>query len=87
MEAARSLEILAGEIGVEHVPVATALVTYGAEFLFDYAQRGSGEGVDARELVVVRNGQRVFQPVIEDCLRRISRRAERDLRRIGPEPP
>ena len=43
-----------------------------AEILFDYAHRApSAEAGATSELVVVRSGQRAFQPVIERYLQRI----------------
>jgi uncharacterized protein (DUF433 family) len=47
--------------------------TDGAEVLYDYAQQegDTPEGESARELVVVRNNQRVFSEVVELYLRRI----------------
>jgi uncharacterized protein (DUF433 family) len=49
------------------------LFTDGAEVLFDYAENSDdAEAVRAvRELVVVRNGQRVFTEVVASYLRRI----------------
>jgi uncharacterized protein (DUF433 family) len=49
------------------------LYTDGAEVLYDYAQHAGDtpEGKSARELVVVRNNQRVFSEVVEQYLRRI----------------
>ena len=60
-------------IGVAHALASQKLYTDGAELMFDYAEhhRGSDEGDSAMELVVVRNGQRVFADVITDYLRRI----------------
>ena len=61
------------EIGVAHALASQKLYTDGAELMFDYAEqhRGSVEGDSAMDLVVVRNGQRVFTDVITDYLRRI----------------
>ena len=55
------------EIGVEHALASRKLYTDGAELLFDYGERqpDTVEGRSARDLVVVRNGQRVFVDVIE----------------------
>ncbi len=68
-----ALAALQGEIGVEHALASRRLYTDGAEVLYDFGERRreSSEGQSALELVVVRNGQRVFVPVIESYLRRI----------------
>ena len=46
---------------------------YGAEILYDFAQHAgeTPEGDAARELVVIRNNQRVFAEVAERYLRRV----------------
>lgn len=61
------------EIGVEHALASRKLFTDGAELLFDYGTRrhDTPEGKSARDLIVVRNGQRVFVDVISDYLQRI----------------
>ena len=63
---------LQAEIGLEHALASRRLFTDGAEVLYDYAERGPDElAVAARELVVVRHGQRVFNDVVTAYLRRI----------------
>ena len=61
------------EIGVEHALASRKLYTDGAELMFDFAEQhqGSAVGASAMELVVVRNGQRVFADVINEYLQRI----------------
>lgn len=60
------------ELGVQHALASKKLYTDGAEVLFDYAsQTGGEEGTAALELVVIRNGQRVFTEVVRGHLRRI----------------
>ncbi|GLZ55524.1 DUF433 domain-containing protein [Actinomycetospora sp. NBRC 106378] len=62
------------EFGLEYALASRRLYTDGAEVLFDYAlTRGADEGAAhaARELVVVRNGQRVFNDVVASYLRRL----------------
>lgn len=62
------------EFGLEYALASRRLYTDGADVLFDYATtRGVDEGAAhaARELVVVRNGQRVFNDVVESYLRRL----------------
>lgn len=61
------------EIGVEHALASRKLFTDGAELLFDYGERRHDtlEGRSASDLVVVRNGQRVFVDVISEYLQRI----------------
>lgn len=52
------------------------LKTDGAEILYDFSRRSSSEEPDAasavEDLVVVRNQQRVFVPVVRDYLRTVS---------------
>lgn len=68
-----ALERLQAEIGFEHALASRQLYTDGAEVLYDFAQRSgdSRPGQGARQLVVVRNDQRVFNEVIERYLRRV----------------
>jgi uncharacterized protein (DUF433 family) len=64
---------LDGELGLEHALASRRLYTDGAEVLYDYAEHAGDtpEGESARELVVVRNNQRVFSEIVEHYLRRI----------------
>jgi uncharacterized protein (DUF433 family) len=64
---------LAQEFGLEHVLASQQLFTDGAEVLFDYREgdRDSSGGRPVRELVVVRNGQRVFNDVVDSYLQRV----------------
>lgn len=61
-----ALDRLEEQFGLRHALASRRLYTDGAEVLFDYAE--TGEDPDAaravRELVVVRNDQRVFNEVI-----------------------
>lgn len=67
-----ALERLNQEMGVRHALASEKLFTDGAEVLFDYSARvGSDEREAVRELVVVRDGQRVFTEVVQDYLQRI----------------
>jgi len=68
-----ALRQLQTDIGLEHALAARKLYTDGAELLFDYGELhpGSDEARLVRNLVVVRNGQRVFVEVIEAYLSRI----------------
>jgi uncharacterized protein (DUF433 family) len=68
-----AVDALARELGLEHALASRRLYTDGAEVLYDFAQHAgdSPEGESVRELVVVRNGQRVFSEVVELYLRRI----------------
>ena len=67
-----ALAELEKRIGVEHALASQRLYTDGAELLFDFAERHPGdEGESANDLVVVRNGQRVFKEVIVDYLQQI----------------
>ena len=61
------------EIGLEHTLASSRLYSDGAEVLFDLAEANEGSpaaGV-AKELVVIRSGQRVFTEVVSDYLTRI----------------
>lgn len=58
-------------IGLDHALAAQALYTDGAEILYDYAESGHELG-SIGDLVVVRSEQRVFVPVIDQYLKRIS---------------
>jgi uncharacterized protein (DUF433 family) len=61
------------EFGLQHALASQRLYTDGAEILFDYAESSRDQqAADAtRELVVVRNGQRVFNEVVQSYLRRL----------------
>lgn len=67
------LDLLQQELGIEHVLASRSLYTDGAELLYDFAERegDSPEARSARDLVVVRDGQRVFNEVVESFLRRV----------------
>ena len=73
-----ALQQLQHDIGVEHALASRKLYTDGAELLFDYGEHrpGSHEARLVRNLVVVRNGQRVFVDVIASYLRRIEYAAD-----------
>jgi uncharacterized protein (DUF433 family) len=68
-----ALERLERELGVAHALASRALYTDGAEVLYDYAETAGDtpEARSARELVVVRNGQRVFADVVDAYLHRV----------------
>jgi uncharacterized protein (DUF433 family) len=68
-----ALAQLEKEIGLDHALASRKLFTDGAELLFDYGERQGDtiEGRSAQDLVVVRNGQRVFVDVITEYLQRI----------------
>lgn len=65
-----ALAVLQKELGLEHALASERLYTDGAEVLFDYAFHANDES--ARELVVVRHGQRVFSEVIDAYLSRVT---------------
>jgi len=65
-----ALDALSKELGIDHALASRKLYTDGAELLFDYADHESEPA--ARELVVVRNGQRVFSEIVQSYLRRIT---------------
>jgi len=68
-----AVDVLARELGLEHALASRRLYTDGVEVLYDYARHAGDtpEGDSARELVVVRNNQRVFTEVVDQYLRRI----------------
>ncbi|HEY5579135.1 MAG TPA: DUF433 domain-containing protein [Acidimicrobiia bacterium] len=68
-----ALQALAVGLGLEHPLASRRLYTDGAELLYDYAEShpDTEDGQAARQLVVVRSGQRVFREVIQEYLRRI----------------
>lgn len=68
-----ALDLLQRELGIEHVLASRSLYTDGAELLYDFAERegDTPEARSARDLVVVRHGQRVFNDVVDSYLRRV----------------
>ena len=68
-----ALARLGEEIELEHALASRRLYTDGAEVLYDFAERSGDtpEGRSARDLVVVRHGQRVFAEVVQSYLRRV----------------
>lgn len=68
-----AIGVLARELGLEHALASQRLYTDGAEVLYDYARHAGDtpEGDSARELVVVRNSQRVFTEVVDQYLSRV----------------
>jgi uncharacterized protein (DUF433 family) len=67
-----ALERLDQGMGLKHALASQKLFTDGAEVLLDYAEKAGGDERDAvRELVVVRNDQRVFAEVVAGYLQQI----------------
>lgn len=69
-----ALARLEERFGIAHALASRRLYTDGAEVLFDYATTGDADpdaAQAARELVVVRNDQHVFNDVVADYLRRL----------------
>jgi uncharacterized protein (DUF433 family) len=68
-----AIDALHRELGLKYALASRRLYTDGAEILYDYAQHADGtpEAESARELVVVRNNQRVFADVVARYLRRV----------------
>lgn len=60
-----AVEVLAREIGLEHALANNQLVTDGAEILYD------SRDPDDRRLIVVRNGNAVFNEIVSDYLQHI----------------
>lgn len=73
-----AIERLDTELGLAHALANRRLYTDGAEVLYDYATSARDEGAAeaARELVVVRNGQHVFNDVVDAYLRRLEFHAD-----------
>ena len=68
-----ALEQLNKEMGIGHALASRRLFTDGAEVLYDYAARvDDDEAAAVRDLVVVRQNQRVFPEVVESYLKRIT---------------
>lgn len=65
-----ALKVLQRELGLEHALASRRLYTDGAELLFDYAMTTGDQS--ARDLVVIRHGQRVFSDVVEHYLKRVT---------------
>ncbi len=61
------------ELGLQYALASSRLYTDGAEVLYDYGETGEDEEAAraARELVVVRSDQRVFNEVVDAYLRRL----------------
>ena len=68
-----ALDCLEEEFGISHALGSKSLYTDGAEVIYDYAEShgDTPEARTARDLVVVRKGQRVFKEVVDNYLRRI----------------
>jgi uncharacterized protein (DUF433 family) len=68
-----AIAALQAEFNLEHVLASRALYTDGAEVLYDFAERegDTPEARSARDLVVVRYGQRVFTEVVDAYLHRV----------------
>lgn len=68
-----ALEQLDGQFGLSHALASRRLYTDGAEVLVDYAESADDPVLAraARELVVVRNGQHVFNDIVDAYLQRL----------------
>lgn len=64
-----AVEVLSSGIGIEHALASERLYTDGAEVLYDYASAEGDEELGG--LTVVRTGQRQFQEIVRDYLKRI----------------
>ena len=65
-----ALDQLKAEFGLDHALASKRLYTDGAEVLYDLGQEVE-DGEDVMRLVVVRNGQHVFNEIVQRYLRRI----------------
>lgn len=79
-----ALQRLHEELGIEHVLASRSLYTDGAEVIYDFAesQGDTPEARSARDLVVVRNSQRVFNEIIDSYLSRVDFASDGWARRI-----
>jgi uncharacterized protein (DUF433 family) len=68
-----ALQRIQQEFGIEHALASKRLYTDGAEVLYDFAEESGDtpEARSARELVVIRHGQRVFAEVVDAYLQRV----------------
>lgn len=68
-----ALDRLRDEFDLEHVLASRSLYTDGAEVLYDFAEQAGDtpEAHSARQLVTVRNNQRVFNEVVDGYLHRV----------------
>jgi uncharacterized protein (DUF433 family) len=67
-----ALEVLSRDLGIDHALASRRLYSDGAEILFDYAERSSDPDAPlVRQLLVVRNQQRVFAEAVEQYLQLI----------------
>jgi uncharacterized protein (DUF433 family) len=66
-----ALKRLSQEIGLDHALASRSLFSDGAEVLYDYAATQADAQV-GEELTVVRSGQRVFRPAVQDYLKLIT---------------
>lgn len=68
-----ALLALQDEIGVDHALASERLYSDGAEVLYDFAERQaeSSMAAPAKDLIVLRSGQRVFTDIVSDYLQRI----------------
>jgi uncharacterized protein (DUF433 family) len=64
-----ALDRLDQELGLRHALASERLTADGVEVLYDYGAALDPGGIG--DLVTVRSGQRVFAPIVRDCLRRI----------------
>ncbi len=69
-----ALARLSEQVGLEHALASKHLYTDGAEILYDYAERqgDTPEARSARQLVVVRKNQYVFNEIIDQYLKRVA---------------
>jgi uncharacterized protein (DUF433 family) len=67
-----ALEVLSKDLGIDHALASKRLYSHGAEILFDYAERSSDPDAPlVRQLLVVRNQQRVFSEIVDQYLQLI----------------
>lgn len=65
-----AVDVLKAELGLDHALASKRLYTDGAEILYDYAIKEDESQLVG--LTIVRTRQRVFAPVIQDYLKRIT---------------
>ncbi len=66
-----ALDLLSQQFGLTHALASQQLFSDGAEVIYDYANK-TGDDDATRDLIVVRNGQRVFAEIVEEYLQLVT---------------
>lgn len=65
-----ALDRLRSDIGIDYALASGHLFSDGSEILFDYLAHEAGDNV-LRSLTVIRSGQHVFLPIVQDYLKQV----------------